>query len=310
MGLRIGVAPGNWQWTGGAAGFFGFVDTCEAQGWDSLWLSDRLVGDRLSLEPVTALAAVAARTTVLKFGSSVLALPLRNPAVLAKELATVDYLSGGRLLPAVGLGGDDDREYEATGTRKAERAGRTDEAIGLLRRLWTEDHVTHHGKYYHLTDVTVTPKPVFSPYPPLWIGGRTPAAWDRVARVGDGWLVSQATPGEVAAGIASIREAMVKYGRVIEDDHYGVMLGVYLAPTPAAARERALPPGFRQRPDAPLEAYTALGDATTVLDVMRAYLATGASKFVLRFLCPEHEAGEQMALMAREVLAPAMAWGV
>ncbi len=310
MGLRIGVTPGNWQWTGRAAGFFGFVDACEAQGWDSLWLSDRLVGDRLSLEPVTALAAVAARTTVLKFGTSVLALPLRNPAVLAKELATVDYLSGGRLLPAVGLGGDDEREYEATGTRKVERAGRTDEAIGLLRRLWTEDHVTHHGKYFHLTDVTVTPKPVFSPHPPLWIGGRTPAAWDRVARVGDGWLVSQATPGDVAAGITGIRAAMVKYGRVIEDDHYGVMLGVYLAATSEAARERALLPGFRQRPDAPLDAYTALGDADTVLGVIQAYLATGASKFVLRFLCPEREAGEQMALLARAVLAPAMAWGV
>jgi len=174
MSVRVGVAPGSWTWKGGGPFFFRFVEACEAQGWDSIWLSDRLISERPSLEPVTALAAVAACTKRMKFGTSVIALPLRNPVVLARELATVDFLSGGRLLPAVGLGGEDEREYEATGTTRRERSGRTDEAIGLLRRLWGgEDGVTHHGRFYHCSGVTIEPNSAARGRLPIWIGGRT-----------------------------------------------------------------------------------------------------------------------------------------
>lgn len=306
MAIRIGVAPGGWQWTDGATGYYRFVEALEEYGWDSLWLSDRLVSDRMSLEPVVALAAAAGRTTKLKFGFSVLALPLRNPAVLAKELATLDFLANGRLLPAVGLGGDDEREYEATGTRKPERAGRTDEAIAVLRRLWTEQHVTHEGRYYRLTDVTITPKPVFQPHPPIWIGGRSAPAWERVGRLGDGWLVSQATPAEVAEGIAAIRTSAAKHGRVVEDDHYGVMLPVYLAATrDEAAAKAVFAVPARQRADAPLDQFAALGNADDVLAKVAEYVAAGATKFVLRPLCREPEALDQLRLIGREVIAVA-----
>ncbi|MEK7214419.1 MAG: TIGR03619 family F420-dependent LLM class oxidoreductase, partial [Chloroflexota bacterium] len=213
MRVKIGVIPGQWAWEGGGESFLTFVERCEEWGWDSLWLSDRLVSDQMNLEPVTALAAAAARTKTMKFGTSVLALAIRNPVMLAKELATVDYLSGGRLLPAVGLGGDDEREYEATGGSKKERAGRTDEAIGLMRRLWTEDHVTHHGRYFQLSDVSIRPRPLFKPHPPMWIGGRTEYAWRRVAAVGDGWLTSSVTPPEAAAGINGIKAELAVNGR-------------------------------------------------------------------------------------------------
>ncbi len=303
MSVRIGIAPGNWQWRGGGAAYLRFVDACESNGWDSLWLSDRLVGERMSLEPVTALAVAAGRTTDLKFGTSVLALAIRNPALLAKEVATVDFLSGGRFLPAVGLGGDDEREYEATGGRKSERAGRTDEAIEVLRRLWTEEHVTHHGKYYHLTDVTITPKPVFTPYPPIWIGGRTAFAWERVARSGDGWLASQVTPADVTAGIAAIRQGCEQSGRTIEDDHFGVMLSTYLTDSKTEAAERLAAGSLRPRPDAPLEQYSAAGDAALIQERIAQYVQAGATKFVLRLLCREDEAEQQLELMAKQVLS-------
>lgn len=303
MAIRIGVAPGGWAWQGGGPAYLRFVDACEALGWDSLWLSDRLVGERISLEPVTALAMAAARTSALKFGTSVLALPLRNPAVLAKELATLDFLSGGRLLPALGLGGDDEREYEAAGVRKAERGGRTDEAIGLLRRLWTEDHVTHHGRFYHVSDVTITPKPVFAPHPPIWIGGRTPHAWERVARLGDGWIASQVTPAEVAQGIAAIRERTAAIGRRVEDDHYGVLLPAHLAASRAEAEARLVAAAVRPRADLPPAAYSAVGDAEAIQRRIGEYVAAGATKFVLRLLCPEDEAQRQLEALARHVLA-------
>ncbi len=303
MRVKIGVIPGQWAWDGGGEAFLNFAENCEAWGWDSLWLSDRLVSDQMNLEPVTALAAVAARTKTLKFGTSVLALALRNPAMLAKELATVDYLAGGRLLPAVGLGGDDEREYEATGGRKQERGGRTDEAIGLLRRLWTEDHVTHHGKYYHLTDVSIRPRPRFKPYPPLWIGGRTEYAWRRVAAVGDGWITSSSTSDEVGAGIRSIKAGLQSNGRHIEDDHYGVLLLTYLAPSREQAMQRYTA-GRRLRPDIAPESHALLGTAEDIIGKLREYVAAGATKFVFRLACPEAEVSQQLRLLADEVVRP------
>ena len=150
----------------------------EELGIDSIWLADRIVSSAVSMESMTFMAALAARTKRMKFGNSVLALPLRNPVVLAKEIATVDFLSNGRMLPAVGLGADNPREYEACGVSMKERAPRTDEAIALMRRLWLEDNVTFQGKFYQTTEATVQPKPVQKP-PPIWIGGRTEAAFRR-----------------------------------------------------------------------------------------------------------------------------------
>lgn len=310
MSIKIGCAPGAWEWKSGGAGFLRFVAGAEASGWDSLWLTDRLVSDRVTLEPVTALAAAAACTRSMKFGTSVLALSLRNPAVLAKELATLDFLSGGRLLPAVGLGGDDEREYEAAGARKQERGARTDEAIEVMRRLWSEDGVTHHGRFYHLTDVTIAPKPVFTPRLPLWIGGRTPHAWGRVARLGDGWLVSAATPDEVREGIGVIKDRLSEHGRSIDDDHYGVLLPAYLAASAAEAIARMAPGGTRVRPGLPLEAYAALGSPEEIMERVRSYVAAGATKFVFRLMCPENEAFDQMERLAASVVGPVNSAGL
>ena len=301
MSVRIGVAPGAWRWADGGPDFFRFVDACEAQGWDSLWLSDRLVSSQLSLETVVALAMAAARTRDLKFGTSVLTLPLRNPAVLAKELATIDFLAPGRFFPAVGLGGEDEREYEAAGVAKRERGPRTDEAIELLRHLWSEDDVTHHGRYYHMSNVTIRPRPS-SPLP-IWIGGRTPQAWSRAARLGDGWLASAVTPSDVAHGIAAIQAESRSLGRQVDDDHYGVLLNTYLADSPAEALRRVQVPTSRPRPDVPMEAYSAFGNTGDIRHRIQEYLAAGARKFVLRLACPEEEAPDQLQRLA-EVLSP------
>ena len=115
-----------------------YVDAAEALDVDSIWLSDRIVSSTLGMEPLVALSFIAARTTKLKFGTSVLALPLRNPTVLAKEIATLDFLSEGRVLPAVGLGTEDEREFEACGAVSraegpADRRGHRGDAAALVR---------------------------------------------------------------------------------------------------------------------------------------------------------------------------------
>src|SRR5579883_1555072 len=237
VSVRVGLAIGGWPFGPAESDrFWAFIDRAEALGFDSIWLSDRLVSTAPILEPITGLAAVAGRTRNMKFGMSVVVLPLRNPVVLAKEIATIDFLSGGRMLPAFGIGTDDEREYEAAGVAKEERAGRTDEAVALMRRLWSEEHVTHHGRYYHTSDVTIAPRPVQKTLP-IWFGGRSDAAYRRVGRSGDGWLASFLTTQEFADGAAAIRKHAAAAGRSIDEDHYGVILSTTVARTAEEAQE-------------------------------------------------------------------------
>ena len=240
MSVKIGIGFGGWPFpTHDPDELWQYVDACEALDIDSLWLSDRIVSEVMNVEPLIALSFIAARTKKLKFGTSVLALPLRNPTVLAKEIATLDFLSGGRVLPAVGLGTEDEREFEACGSPKRQRGGRTDEAIVVMKLLWSQDNVTFHGKYYTLNDVTIQPKPVQKSLPPMWIGGRSEAAIRRTARIGDGWLVSSATPQEIREGREILFSTAAECGREIEDDHVGVLLGYYIAPDAEVAAATA-----------------------------------------------------------------------
>ena len=303
MSVAIGYVPGAFGQGGDDPGFLRqLVEVGDRYGYDSLWLSDRIVSDRFSLEPVVALSMVAAYSERLKFGTSVLALPLRNPVVLAKQIATLDYLSRGRFFPAVGLGQEEPEEYEACGVPKEDRAQRTDEAIVLMRRLWEEDRVSHEGKFFSCHDVCVTPKPFFKPSPPVWIGGRSPAAARRVGRVGDGWLVSSATPEEVRQGREILFETADKYGREIEDDHVGVLLGYYLTTDGDQGVKKARQFVTRHRPDADFTEYSAVGTADDIVDSIQRYVEAGAYKFVVRPLCPGDESMEQLEIMGREVL--------
>ncbi len=305
MAIRIGIGFGGWPFPKpDPQMLWEYVDAAESLGVDSIWLSDRVVSSVTSMEPMIALSFIAARTTKLKFGTSVLALPLRNPTILAKEIATLDFLSGGRSLPAVGLGTEDEREFEACGTVRSQRAGRTDEAIRVMKRLWSEDSVTHHGKYFTLNEVTIEPKPVQKDLPPLWIGGRTEPALKRVARVGDGWLVSQATPSDVGDGIRRIQELLTEYDREgeIEEDHYGALFSFCFADDPAQARQMAEPYMLRRRNDVDYDEFSAFGTPEDVAGLIDRYIENGATKFVARPACPPEEMQAQLEILGREIV--------
>ena len=302
MSVKLGVGLAVWPFSElDPALFFEYLERAEAAGVDSLWLSERLTTPAVMLEPLTALAMAAARTRTMKFGMSVLVLPARNPVLLARALATVDFLSGGRMLPAFGLGLEDPREQEAAGVPKAERAARVDEATRLLRRLWTEDEVTHHGRFYHVTAATVRPRPVQASLP-VWFGGRSDAALRRVGQVGDGWLGSAVSPAEVAELAPRIREHAAAVGRTIDEDHYGVIIPYWITDDGEAALERIAPAMLRLRPDAPPAGYAAIGSAAHCRDLIRRYIDAGASKFVLRPVCPPDETFAQLERLAGDVL--------
>jgi probable F420-dependent oxidoreductase len=219
--VRIGFGLGTQTLAGDSGRFGPLVDTLERRGFDSLWLSERLTTP--APDPLIALAVAAGRTERLKLGTSVLVVPGRNPVVLAKELASLDRLSGGRLLPAVGLGAPVPAEHRAFGVDRRERAGLFDEALGLIRRLWTEDDVHHDGEHFHVDGVTLRPRPVQRPIE-VWLGGGSPSELRRTGRLGDGWLPSFVVPAEVEAGWATINRVASEHGRSLDPEHLGVLV--------------------------------------------------------------------------------------
>lgn len=254
--------------------FWEAVEAMDADGWDSLWLSDP--GTRPGPAPLAALAAVAARTTQLKLGTSVLIVPPRQPVLLAKELATLDALSGGRFLPAFGLGVDAPFEVAALGVAREERVARLEEAMTVLRLLWSGEPVTWQGRFTQLEGLALTPVPQRRKLE-IWLGGASAPALRRVGRCADGWLASFSSPAMVGAGIAAIRAAAADAGRSIDDDHYGAI--VFAADTPAdlpplESLGANVPAGLR-----PAE-HMVVG-AEPLLPLLRRFRAEGASKLVV-----------------------------
>jgi probable F420-dependent oxidoreductase len=273
--IRIGVGLGTRTGAGDAETFRTIVEALERLGFDSLWLSERI--NAAAPDPLIGLAVAAGATRKLKLGTSVLVLPGRNPVLLAKELATLDRLSNGRLLPAFGLGAVDPREQQAFGVARGERAALFDEALPLIRRLWTEGRVSHRGEHVVLDGVDVRPKPVQQP-PDVWLGGRAPSELRRVGRLGDGWLPSFCTPADVAAGLPVVTAEAERHGRGIDPEHIGALVLYREGPLPdevAAVLARRRPDGDGSADDV----------VPAGLDALRAQLeafaAAGASKFVV-----------------------------
>ena len=203
------------------------VDALEAHDFDSLWLSERISGD--APDPLVAMAYGAGRTTRLKFGMSVMVLPGRNPVVLAKELATLATMSGGRLLPAFGLGAVNPVEQQAFGVQRGERAALFDETLAVMRKCWTGEPFRHDGPRFSYDGVVVKPAPKRMD---VWLGGFAPSELRRIGRLADGWLPSFVLPADAEAGRAVIESVAAEHDREIEDDHYGVLVPYSFGPLP------------------------------------------------------------------------------
>ncbi len=283
MKIRIGYGLGTRTVNHDGPTFGAFVDDLERLGFDSLWLSERISGE--APDPLIALAFAAGRTTKLKFGMSVLVLPGRNPVLLAEELATLDRLSDGRLLPAFGLGVADPHEQQAFGVERGDRAKIFNEALPLLRRLWTEDAVDHDGDWFHYEAITVRPKPVQQPLE-LWLGGIAPSEIKRVGRLSDGWLPSFCTPADIAAAIPVIVETADAHDRRIDPEHFGALVAYSDGPLPDAFAQFVA----RRRPDLADPAELIPSGLPALRERLEAMIEVGASKFVVVPLGePDHD---------------------
>mgnify|MGYP003394227100 FL=1 len=197
-GVKIGIGFGQWKYGLPEPELLCHAaEFAETVGLDSLWLSDHIVTRNPTLDITCLFAMIAARTKKLKMGPSVLTLPARSPVQVAKTYATLDYISGGRMIMAVGSGSDV-RDLEACGIPPQERAKRLEEGIEILRKLWTESDVSYHGKFYQFEHVNIEPKPKKGALD-IWIGGKSDAILKRTARMGDGWFPALTTPQEFKA---------------------------------------------------------------------------------------------------------------
>jgi probable F420-dependent oxidoreductase len=259
--------------------FFRWVDLCEGGGIDSLWQTDRLVSREPHLESLTAMAALAGATERVKFGMNAMVASLRDPLVAAKQCATIDFLSGGRLLPVFVPGHDTAPEWGATGRDPRERGRLADEILEIMRRLWTEESVSFEGRHFRYHDVSIAPRPVQQPLP-LWIGGHSPAAVRRTARVGTGWLAGLAPPAQVAQLVRAIRRELDANRRTIDPDHYGVTLPYRFGSFDDPVVQRLVAARATPEQGDP-RTWLAVGDAPALLASLRAYVEAGVSKFVM-----------------------------
>jgi probable F420-dependent oxidoreductase len=300
--VRIGISLGDGALDSDSPDrLLDFIDQCERWDIDSVWVSDRIAAPRPTLDPVVFMSYMASRLRNMKFGTSALVLPTRHPVLLAKQLATLDFLCKGRLLLVVGIGGDDSRDFAATGVRKEERGKRGDEAIALMKKLWTEENVTFEGQFHSVRELTLLPRPFQKGGPPIWVGGRSQAALRRAGRLTDGWLVSSVTPTEMGEGIEAIRSYAKEAGREIPEDHYGVLIPFFFARNTDEAIDNAGPTVVRRK-DIPVHDYAALGTPGDIRKKIQAYIDVGATKFVMRPAGPKESVAQQVSMLAKEII--------
>ncbi|GIX49104.1 MAG: LLM class F420-dependent oxidoreductase [Candidatus Tectimicrobiota bacterium] len=260
------------------------AEMAEALGYDALWVSEHIAFHVPTFDAVTTMAALAARTRRLRIGSAVLLLPLRPPAAVAKAVATLDVISGGRVLLGVGVGGEYPKEFEACGVPVKERGRRTDEAIAVLRALWTQETASFEGRYVRFRDVAMRPKPVQPGGPPIIVGGRSEAAMRRAARLGDGYMPYLFTPQQYAEALRKIDAFAREAGRSLAAFQPMLYQFVYVADTYEEAFQRAnarLSTNYNQPFDRLIDRYCVVGPPEACVARLQAYVAAGARHLIL-----------------------------
>ncbi len=220
----------------------------EALGYESLWVPEHLLTARglygtAWLSPLETMAFVAGCTQRIRLATGILVLPIRNPVFMAKEIASLQFLSGGRFELGIGPGWDQ-HEFDVAGVKLSQRGGRTDEILDIFDKLWTGQAITHHGKYYDFDDVTIDPP--LRDRPKLWVGGGAkvktalspdpaqiaPAVLDRIVHRADGWLARAAGSNEsVIEDWGLITARLAEIGRPRESLIFGHLNFVHVVPT-------------------------------------------------------------------------------
>ncbi len=274
-GLQIGFMAG------GASR--AVVESLEAQPIDSLWVGGHVASRNPGSEAVTSLVRLATLTERVRIGTSVLLLPLYPPAIVAKQLADVDRMTDGRLTVGVGIGGEYPQEFRACQVPMSERGRRTDEALPLLRALWTGEEISHAGQFYAMDNVTIHPAPTQPGGPPLAVAGRQLPAMRRAAILGDGWMPYLYSPRRYASSIETIRGLAKEAGRSLEHFEWFAFLFVNVNPDRDTAKEQAaafLGGNYNQDFGAMLDNVAVVGSPDEAAQRLQAFVDAGARHLI------------------------------
>ena len=282
------------------------VNTLSEWGYDSIWTGDHVAFTGPIDDSLTSLTYMSALNPSLLFGTSIYLLPLRHPTPVAKMVATVDRLMGaGHFIFGVGVGGEFPREYEACGVPVKQRGGRMNEAIEIIKRLWTGEPIEYHGKYFSIPKITMAPKPRTPGGPPIWIGGRAEAALKRAARLGDGWMPYVVTPKRVADGLDFIARDAQAAGRKF--DHFGTALHLFatIGPSYEAALDVAanyLSKRYAMDFREPAKRYAAVGKPSDVAARIDEFVKAGIRDINVDVISAPADRDAQHEQFAREVI--------
>jgi probable F420-dependent oxidoreductase len=255
----------------------------EAAGFDDLWTIEQITGRYPILESLSLLSYLAAITNRIRLGTSVLVANLRNPVQLAKEVSSLDHLSGGRISLGVGLGGNP-RAYPIYGLSAERRVGRFLEGIQVMKALWTEPSVTHAGERFQLDGVGMEPKPLQKPHPPLWFGAHSEAAQRRAIAYGDGWMGAGSTNlDEFFVEAARMQTLLAEVGRDVST--FPLSKRVYISIDDDEARARRniqdMMSGFYGIREPDPDAWAIYGPVGRVLDGLQRIRDAGLSHMML-----------------------------
>jgi probable F420-dependent oxidoreductase len=284
---------------------FELVQRIEALGFESVWTGDHVSFHGPIHESLTLLATFVPITRRIRLGTAVYLLALRAPAIAAKATASLDVLSGGRLIFGVGVGGENPKEFEVCGVPHRERGARVSEGIDVVRALWRDTPASFRGRFTRFEGVSIDPKPVQQPGPPIWIGGRSDAALARAGRQGDGWVSYVVQPERYAQSVAKIRTAAQAAGRPLDGFAFGHLGFVTLGRDWESAKAvwvRHLSRRYAQDFEPLARKYGIIGTAAQCAEQVARFQAAGCNYLIVNAIGDPEDERDQIERIAADVL--------
>jgi probable F420-dependent oxidoreductase len=285
---------------------FEMVRTVERLGFDSVWTGDHVSFHNPMHDSLALLAAYAGVTTRVKLGTAVYLLALRPAAIAAKAAATVDVLSRGRLIFGVGVGGENPKEFELCGVPHHERGARVTEGIDVVRTLWRDTPASFKGRFSSFEGVSIDPKPVQTPLPPIWVGGRSDAALARAGRQGDGWVSYVVQPERYAQSLAKIRAAAETAGRTLDGFAAAHLAFITVGRDYESARGvwvKQLTKRYAQDFGPLAGKYGIIGTPAQCAEQLEKFRAAGCTYFVMNPIGEPKDEREQLERIAADVMS-------
>jgi len=282
--VRFGISVGGFAGeVPGRKALIELARKAEAVGFDSVQVGDHIQWHAPILEATALMATFAAVTERVRIASDVIILPLRDPVLIAKTIASLDVLSGGRVIFGIGVGGDHPAEYAAMRIPMMERGSRANESLEIVKGLWANERFSYEGRHFSIRDVEISPRPL-QPSIPIWVGGTSEMALRRAARYGDGWIAAFSSVGKFARLSSDLRGFLQETRRAEE----GFTLGIFLfanvdddAARAQAVAARYVGRGYGLEGERIVERFGAVGAVGACIERVLAYAEAGADYIVL-----------------------------